>query len=171
MKKSLLVIAVLAASVFVIQSFNMAPQPKYKNLKILPNDISEKDLDSVMHHFTASLSVKCNFCHVRNETAKKMDFASDDKPEKLVARKMMLMAIDINTKYFKDIEEEISKEKDHDMSTDSSIAIDGNPVKNMLSYVTCYTCHHGEAHPDTKPPKKIEGPLPPVSAPAAPTGK
>ena len=44
-----------------------------------------------------------------------MDFASDDKPEKLIARKMMLMAIDINTKYFKDIEEEMSKEKDHAM--------------------------------------------------------
>ena len=29
-----------------------------------------------------------------------MDFASDDKPEKNIARKMMLMAIDINKNYF-----------------------------------------------------------------------
>lgn len=162
MKKSYLIILACVISVFIIQSFTTTPPSKFKNLKILPQDISENDLDSVMHHFTASLAVKCNFCHVRNEAIKKMDFASDDKPEKIIARKMMLMSIDINTKYFKDIEEEMSKEKDHDMPN-KGVQIDGDSVKNMLSYVTCYTCHHGDAHPDTKPPKKEEGPKPPVS--------
>ncbi len=38
-----------------------------------------------------------------------MDFASDDKPEKKIARKMMLMAIDINKNYFKGMD------MDHDM--------------------------------------------------------
>ncbi len=153
MKKSFLIIIACIASVLMFQAFTTTNQPKYKNLKILPKDISDKDLDSVMHHFTASLGVKCNYCHVRNEAIKKMDFASDDKPEKLVARKMMLLAIDINTKYFKDIEEQIGEEKDHNMGDKKPIQIDGDSVKNMLSYVTCYTCHHGDAHPDGKPPK------------------
>ena len=161
MKKSFLIIVICVISVFIIQAFSTAPQPKFKNLKILPKDISENDLDSVMHHFTASLGVKCNFCHVRNEALKKMEFASDDKPEKLIARKMMLMAIDINTKYFKDIEEEMSKDKDRVMPV-QGVQIDGDSVRNMLSYVTCYTCHHGEAHPGTRPPKKQEGPNAPV---------
>lgn len=166
MKKSFFVIISCIASVIIFQAFSTSHQPKYKNLKILPKDISDNDLDTVMHHFTASLGVKCNYCHVRNEAIKKMDFASDDKPEKLIARKMMLMAIDINTKYFHDIEEEMSKQKDHDMGA-KPVIIDGDSVKNMLSYVTCYTCHHGEAHPDGKPPKAPKGPMPPQGPPPA----
>ncbi len=158
MKKSFFVIIACIAGVLMFQAFTTSHPPKFKNLKILPKDISEDDIDSVMHHFTASLAVKCNYCHVRNEAIKKMDFASDDKPEKLVARKMMLMSIDINTKYFKDIEDEMSKEKDHDMHN-KGVQIDGDSVKNMLSYVTCYTCHRGDAHPETKPPHHQEGSL------------
>jgi Photosynthetic reaction centre cytochrome C subunit len=167
MKKGFLVILPCLCIVLLFQAFTTGYEPKYKNLKILPKDISEADLDSVMHHFTASLNVKCNYCHVRNEAQKKMDFASDDKPEKLVARKMMLMSIDINTKYFKDIEEEISQEKDHPMERNNKVQIDGDSVKNMLSYVTCFTCHRGDPHPETKPPHKDEGPRPPAP-PVAP---
>ena len=167
MKKSFLVIIACIGSVLMFQAFTTTHQPRFKNLKILPKDISEDDLDSVMHHFTASLGVKCNYCHVRNEAIKKMDFPSDDKPEKLIARKMMLMSIDINTKYFKDIEDEMSKEKDHDMPK-RSVQIDGDSVRNMLSYVTCYTCHRGDAHPETKPPHHDEGPRPPAPMPPPP---
>jgi hypothetical protein len=162
MKKSLLIIIACVLSVFLFQAFTTNHQPRFQNLKILPKDISKDDLDSVMHHFTASLGVKCNYCHVRDEAMKRMDFASDEKPEKLIARKMMLMSIGINTKYFKDIEEEMSKKKDFDMTT-KRIAIDGDSVKNMLSYVTCYTCHHGDPHPGTKPPMEKEGPRPPFT--------
>ncbi|MDQ2720495.1 MAG: c-type cytochrome [Bacteroidota bacterium] len=162
MKKSFLVIIACIAAVLMFQAFTTTHQPPFKNLKILPKDISDDDLDTVMHHFTASLGVKCNYCHVRNEAIRKMDFASDAKPEKLIARKMMLMSIDINTKYFKDIEDEMSKEKGPDLMKEG-IKIDGDSVKNMLSYVTCYTCHRGDAHPDTKPPHHEEGPRPPAS--------
>ena len=163
MKKSIFIIIGCVLSVLLFQAFTTQRPSAFKNLQILPKDISKDDLDSVMHHFTASLNVKCNFCHVRNEAEKKMDFASDDKPEKLIARKMMLMSIDINTKYFKDIEEEMNKEGDHPAS-DNQIKIDGDSVKNMLSYVTCYTCHRGDEHPETKPPKKEEGPKAPMPA-------
>ena len=164
MKKSILIVTGCIAAILMFQSFTISPQA-YKNLKILPKDISHDDLDTVMHHFTASLNVKCNFCHVRNEETKKMEFDKDDKPEKLIARKMMLMAIDINTKYFKEIEEEMSKEEDHDMP-DKMLNLESQPVNNLLSYVTCYTCHHGEAHPDTRPPKKEEAPKPGAAAKA-----
>lgn len=162
MKKSFFVVIACIAGILMFQAFTINPQPVFKNLKILPKDISKNDLDTVMHHFTASLNVKCNFCHVKNEATQKMEFDKDDKPEKRIARKMMLMAIDINTKYFKEIEEEMSKEDDHDMP-DKMLNLDSQPVNNMLSYVICYTCHHGEAHPDTRPPKKEEAPKPGVT--------
>ena len=169
MKKSFFVIIACIACVLMFQAFTTSNEPRFKNLKVLPQDITKDDLDTVMHHFTASLGVKCNYCHVRNEAIKKMDFASDDKPEKLIARRMMLMAIDINTKYFKDIEEEMSKEADHDMA-EQSIHLNNDSVKNMLSYVTCYTCHRGDAHPETRPPKREEGPRPAAApVPSAPS--
>ncbi|MGH2563775.1 MAG: c-type cytochrome, partial [Ginsengibacter sp.] len=116
MKKSFLIIFTCVIAILIFQAFTTSYEPHFKNLQILPKDISGHDLDSVMHHFTASLGVKCNFCHVRNEAEKKMDFASDDKPEKKVARKMMLMAIDINKNYFKGMD--MDMDMDHDM-TDS----------------------------------------------------
>ena len=161
MQKSIFITIGCVLSVLIFQAFTTTPPPTFKNLKILPKDISKDGLDSVMHHFTGALNVKCSFCHVRNEAEKKMDFASDDKPEKLIARKMMLMSIDINTKYFKDIEEEMNKEGDH-AAAENQVKIDGDSVRNMLSYVTCYTCHRGDEHPESKVPKKEEGPKPPM---------
>ena len=176
MKKSLLVILWCMASVIIFQAFTTLYEPPFKNLQILPKDISEHDLDSVMHHFTAALGVKCNFCHVRNEAAKQMDFASDDKPEKKVARKMMLMAIDINKNYFKGMEMDMDHDHDmdHDMKNmDSSMhknmdhdmmdtSMNGNDAAYMLRSVTCYTCHRGDPHPESKTPPRQEGPKPPM---------
>jgi Photosynthetic reaction centre cytochrome C subunit len=190
MKKSYLIILSCFISVFIFQAFTSPKVPPYKNLKILSNDISEHDLDSVMRHFTASLGVKCNFCHVRNEDEHKMDFASDDKPEKMIARKMMLMAIDINKNYFKmdrhmdhdhdmnnnmdkdhamnndkDHDKDMNKDMDHhdmdhDMDTSSA-----NSARFMLRSVTCYTCHRGDAHPERKPVFHQDGPPPPPEPP------
>ncbi|MEO5649958.1 MAG: c-type cytochrome, partial [Ginsengibacter sp.] len=134
MKKSFLIIIACAISVFAFQAFTTTHQSKWKNLHILSQDISEDDLDSVMHHFTASLGVKCNYCHVRNTETKKMEFAKDDKPEKLIARKMMLMAIDINKNHFRNIEEDM-----HDKDGKAVVENEGDSVKYMLKYVTCYT--------------------------------
>ena len=160
MNKSILVIATCLFSVIVFQAFTKSHQPQHKNLQILPKDISNDDLDSVMHHFTASLGVKCSYCHVKNEATDKMEFAKDDKPEKLIARKMMLMAIDINKNHFQQIEETMDSGK-FVMPTDTSA------VSYMLKYVTCYTCHHGDPHPKNHPPKKDNEnrpPMPPAPA-------
>lgn len=159
MKKSVLVIIACLFIVFVFQAFTTSHKPEFTNLQILPKDISKDGLDSVMHHFTASLGVKCNYCHVRNEEARKMDFAKDDKPEKQIARKMMMMTIDINKNHFQQIEESMDSGK-MEMPTDTAA------VSYMLKYVTCYTCHHGDPHPENKPPKKPmnnnQPPMPPT---------
>jgi Photosynthetic reaction centre cytochrome C subunit. len=182
MKKSLLIILGCIISVILFQAFTTSSnEPHWKNLKILPQDISQHDLDTVMHHFTAALGVKCNFCHVRNEDQKKMDFASDDKPEKNIARKMMSMAIDLNKNYFKgmdhhDMDHDMDKDADHDMNKGSThdhdmdkdmdhnnmdTSMNMEPAKYMLRTVTCFTCHRGDAHPESKIPPHQEGPRPP----------
>src|SRR5450432_3194969 len=120
MKKSLLIITGCILSVILFQAFTITNEPHFKNLQILPKDISDHDLDSVMHHFSQSLGVRCNFCHVTNEDMKKWDFASDDKPEKNIARKMMLMAIDINKNYFKSMD----SSNMNNMAPDSAKATD-----------------------------------------------
>ncbi len=117
----------------IVLSFTFIPTegPKYKNLKILKKNITKEELDSVMHFFSRSLGQKCGFCHARNEQDKKWDFASDAIPYKDVARKMMLMTNKINKQNFKNEDDKKSE---------------------IIQAVTCYTCHHGEAIPQTKPP-------------------
>jgi hypothetical protein len=131
MKKTFLVTTAFVFIIIASLAFTSKDEPKYKNLKILPKNITHEQMDSVMHHFTASLNVKCNFCHIRNEETKQWDFASDDNKHKLVARNMMKMTQKINDKYF-----------------------DVTGSKNNLNaqlMVTCYTCHHGSTDPAVKP--------------------
>lgn len=158
MKKSSIIIASCLLCVFAFQAFTTAYEPKFTNLQILPKNISDDGLDSVMHHFTASLGVKCSYCHARNDETKKMDFASDNKPEKQIARKMMLMSIDINKNHFQEIEESMDSGKNVASSDTSAFSY-------MLRYVTCYTCHHGDPHPENTPPKKNTENKPPMPMP------
>lgn len=147
MKKSIAVTIGCIISVFVFQAFTTIQQPKWENLQILPQDISENKLDSIMDHFTASLGVKCGFCHVKNIELDMMEFAKDDKVEKHIARKMMLLAIDINRNHFQLIEEELDGEE-----KDPAAKVSEDPVEYMLQYVTCYTCHQGKERPVNTPP-------------------
>ena len=61
----------------------------YKNIQVLKN-IPADQLPNTMQYVAASLGVQCNFCHVQGQ------FASDDKPMKATARKMMRMVSSIN---------------------------------------------------------------------------
>src|SRR6476620_11740875 len=70
----------------------------FKNLKVLPKDISKEQLDTIMHRFNAALGVRCNFCHAFKDG--KPDFPSDEKKEKDIARYMLHMTSEINMKYF-----------------------------------------------------------------------
>ena len=100
---------------------------KERNLKVLPKDISDEKLDSIMQTYNIALGVKCNFCHVpMKNIADSLDYFSDADPMKENARKMMEMVIDINKKNF-NFYPEIRPE--------------------YLNTVTCKTCHRGEAFP------------------------
>ena len=57
-------------------------QPKFKNLKVLPKNISEEKLDSIMDNFNYSLGVNCIYCHVRADKGDELNFVSDGKSEK-----------------------------------------------------------------------------------------
>src|SRR6185369_3214753 len=95
-----------------------AQQPK--NLKVLPPS-SPVQLQRQMNVIRAALGVHCDYCHV-NE-AGKWDFASDAKPEKETARRMIKMTMELNRSSF-----------------------------NGQSVITCYTCHNGHIHPTTAVP-------------------
>lgn len=135
MKKTFLVICAFICFIILSVSFTQEP-PRFKNLKILPKDISKEALDSIMDHYAISLGVKCGFCHIHNELRDTWDMASDVKPEKQIARKMMLMEKGINTKYFPP-EGGVKNEK-------------------AIQTITCYTCHKGETIPVSLPEIKTD---------------
>lgn len=131
--KKMTVVGILV--LLVVAGIAAAKPPKgiYKNLKVLPKNISAEDLDKVMDGWKAALGVRCGFCHAPSKTeARKMDYASDEKSEKDIARKMYQMTGRINKKFF-----------DYNAKDTATKA----PV-------TCMTCHHGSAHPESTAPAK-----------------
>jgi hypothetical protein len=105
------------------------PREQFKNLKVLPKDISEQRLDSVMNEFEKALGVGCDFCHVKPaDSTANWDMAADDKPEKNIARKMIEMSNKINKDFFN--------------------ATTKYGDENALLEIHCVTCHHGEPHPE-----------------------
>jgi hypothetical protein len=128
--KKFAVVAVFSA-LTVIGMSAMRPaddKPPKRNLKVLPKDISHDDLEKTMDAFKTALGVKCNFCHAQSadSTSHRLDFASDAKPEKTIARHMYKMAMKINKKFFP-------------MNKDDK--------GEIVQTVTCMTCHHGSPHP------------------------
>lgn len=136
MNKTLFILSGFICFIIISVAFTSLEPPRFKNLKILPKNISEKALDSVMEHYSVSLGVKCGFCHVHNELRDTWDMASDANPDKLIARKMMLMTTGINAKYF-------PPEK-------------GVKNSQAIQTIFCYTCHKGEAIPVSMPPIKVD---------------
>lgn len=43
---------------------------EWKNLTVLPQDITKDDLEKVMKEYNAALGVKCSYCHVPAEGKK-----------------------------------------------------------------------------------------------------
>lgn len=126
-QRKILVIAVLAAIVTLSIAAVKAPYKKDRNLKILPKDISDAKLDSIMQTYNIALGVKCNFCHVPLKNfPDSLDYGSDKEPMKEEARKMMRMTIDINKTNF---------------------YFDKTIKPEYLHVVNCKTCHRGEPFP------------------------
>lgn len=127
LKKKYVVIFGLAITVAVSVAALPSPNNDYKNLKVLPKDISSKDLTKIMiDDFEDGLGVSCTFCHAQGKDSLNVDYASDAKPEKEIARRMMTMTMDINEKYFG---------LKHPVLGDSVLAIN------------CITCHNGQPRP------------------------
>jgi tetratricopeptide (TPR) repeat protein len=130
MTRSLLTGALVSLALLAAPAGNgQEAQNEFKNLKVLPKDISKKDLLPIMRSFAFAMGGNCGFCHAKKpEPETGYDFASDDKETKKVARLMMQMVSSINKEQLSKVEE-----IDHDLT-----------VK-----VQCVTCHHGLARPQT----------------------
>lgn len=98
-----------------------------QNLQVLPDTMSREAVIAVMRNFTTSLGVRCNYCHVPYDASKpdSLDFASDDRETKDVARGMMRMVRSINGDLMPDIDE----------------------LGESRMQVTCVTCHRGAPRP------------------------
>ncbi|MBK7679951.1 MAG: c-type cytochrome [Chitinophagaceae bacterium] len=126
-KKKMLAIGLLSCFIMLSIAAIKAPAQKDRNLQVLPNDISDEKLDSIMQTYNKALGVKCDFCHVKAKGfTDSLDYVSDLEPMKEEARKMMRMVIDINKKNFH------YNKKDR---------------PEYLNTVTCKTCHRGEPFP------------------------
>ncbi len=119
------------------QSAPRQPMPKPTNLQVLPKNIPVPDLMATMRGFTKALGVECQFCHTRDPQTNKPNFASDANPDKGIARTMILMTREINTRY-------LSKVNDPDAT----------PADKT---VTCGTCHRGNSMPMPYTPAATPG--------------
>ena len=80
----LLALAITIALTLNLYGQQQAPPPGFKNLKVLPQDITRQQLMGYMQAFNRALGVTCAHCHAD-------DKSSDEKPEKDVARAMIKM--------------------------------------------------------------------------------
>lgn len=173
MKKTSLVppaaaIALLAAAVFAAATIAQAPQgppppgggsraprtyPAPTNLKVLPKDLTGNQVHEIMEGWAGALGVHCDTCHAADPNnigpngRPRLNFASDEKDEKAMARIMYTMTEDVKKNY-------VAKVAEMDKM--------GSPAPPL----TCGTCHRGHLDPETFTPEP-EGPRPPQGAPAA----
>jgi len=101
---------------------------KFENLQVLPKEITSKELQGIMvDEFQDGLGVGCGYCHKKQENSILLDYPSDEKPEKEIARHMMRMTEDINKNY---------------------LGVENAIIGSQSMAVTCFTCHKGTAHPE-----------------------
>src|SRR5580692_13119996 len=93
----------------------------FKNIKVLKG-LTVDEFMGTMGLFSAALNVCCGDCHV-GAGGSDPQWASDMKPEKNVARKMVTMVNNINKQNF-----------------------------GGAKIVTCWTCHRGSEFPSQTPP-------------------
>jgi len=108
MKQSLIILILL------ISTLPAQEKSELNNLQVLPFTKKQDVVDYMKKVVAPGLGVKCKFCHAP------MDFSSDEKKNKLIAREMIRMTTVINLNTMKKLEF-------HD--------------------VTCFTCHAGREHP------------------------
>ena len=92
----------------------------FKNVQVLKG-IPADEFMSTMGIFSAALGMSCENCHVANDS-KWENYAGDNTPTKITARRMVSMMQGINKSFF-----------------------------NGRQVVTCYSCHRGGERPKTTP--------------------
>jgi hypothetical protein len=101
----------------------------FKNIQALKG-LPAGRLRDVMQSWTRALGIRCDHCHVIGQWDK------DEKPEKQIARDMVMMTGKINNESLKGIKN----------------------LKSEKPSVSCYTCHRGATKPETTlpppPPKQ-----------------
>jgi len=126
MRSCLAVCLLLPALALGAQPPGKWPPDSLINLQVLPKNSSPTQVWGNMRNVAGGLGVECTFCHVGPVGAplERIDFASDEKRNKLVARQMMRMVQEVNRRI------------------DS---IPGRPTPGVT--VTCATCHRGVSRP------------------------
>ena len=86
----------------------------FKNLQVLPKNISKEQLKAIMKGQSKALGVDCDHCH-------EMPVPDKDTKNKKIAREMIKMTNEINSKF----------------------------LKGMETKATCDTCHRGKEKPES----------------------
>jgi hypothetical protein len=114
---------------------------EFHNLQVLSPNMTRDQLIETMRGFARALGTRCEHCHVQtaSDPRPQFDFPSDAKPEKKVARTMILMVREINSGYIAKLPH----------------GTDAPPN------VTCGTCHRGHTTPEPyNPPAPPPNPAP-----------
>ncbi len=101
----------------------VADSAPWENLQVLSDTLTRDELMAEMNRFGDALGVNCAFCHVR--TSDGMNFPSDDRGHKRIAREMIRL------------ERRLTAE----VRAIPGLGNHGTPE------VTCWTCHRGEVRP------------------------
>ncbi|KUF44923.1 c-type cytochrome [Myroides marinus] len=130
MKNVLSIVACLTVLItlfsFNTNTFSKKGDTEWKNLKVLPKDISNDSLKGLMRGYNDALGVKCSYCHTSIEGTDKLDFAADTKKEKEFARHMITMTHKINAENFN---------------------WNNHPNPETIDVVSCTMCHRGTTNP------------------------
>jgi hypothetical protein len=105
-----------------------------KNCKVISKSTDDDQMERIMYQYTHQLGVTCSYCHP--DTKKgifpvRVDFVTDEMPEKRAARKMMIMTDKLNKKYF-------GFSNNYDFES-----------LGPHQGITCNTCHRGLPKPNT----------------------
>lgn len=107
-------------------TLSVSQEGEWKNLTVLPQNISSDSLKGLMKGYNKALGVKCNYCHTEIPGSDKLNFPDDSKKEKEYARHMISMTHQINATHF-----------NWENATDP----------NKINVVTCAMCHRGNPNP------------------------
>lgn len=128
---SLLALTLVAVSA---PAWGQIPE-KLTNLQVLPKDSARPQVVATMRAITSGLGVRCTYCHVGPDNLQGMDFATDDKPEKRVAREMLRMVASIRKDFLATLPAHAGTRQEGAARQE----------------VGCYTCHRGQS----KPPEQL----------------